>query len=170
VIITDVDILFELNYFFVSDSYSRGSEEGITDPIALAKRRIDVAFELFTKLGVGLFHEHVSYTSLICAETIDLELPVPLFFVTRGRRLFPQCNFLRAFRRLERCHEVMIELLGLLFPVRNLVASFSTTCVDLLAFFNATSRSRDLSRSSLWAVVAVRHEDVDLAGRRGENT
>lgn len=40
---------------FGAHTLKRPWEEGITDPIALAKRRIDVAFELFGKLQVEFY-------------------------------------------------------------------------------------------------------------------
>lgn len=43
---------------FGVETYQRTWEEGISDPIELAKRRIDVAFELFTKLGVEYYCFH----------------------------------------------------------------------------------------------------------------
>ncbi len=43
---------------FGAKTLQRPWEQGITDPIELAKRRIDVAFELFTKLGVEFYTFH----------------------------------------------------------------------------------------------------------------
>lgn len=43
---------------FGSKTLQRPWEDGIEDPIELAKRRIDVAFELFTKLGVEFYTFH----------------------------------------------------------------------------------------------------------------
>lgn len=43
---------------FGGPTLQRPWEDGVDDPIALAKRRIDVAFELFTKLGVPFYTFH----------------------------------------------------------------------------------------------------------------
>mmetsp|Transcript_38154 Transcript_38154/g.46543 ORF Transcript_38154/g.46543 Transcript_38154/m.46543 type:complete len:443 (+) Transcript_38154:80-1408(+) len=43
---------------FGEKTLNRPWEDGITDPIALAKRRIDVAFELFTKLKIDYYTFH----------------------------------------------------------------------------------------------------------------
>jgi xylose isomerase len=43
---------------FGSKTLDRPWEEDVEDPMELAKRRIDVAFEFFTKLGVELYTFH----------------------------------------------------------------------------------------------------------------